>query len=125
MFDEFLNNGSILAILLMVYAGNVMMEALRRDRMDPYGVNTPAIIKKPISAIIMFGSVPCAFLPAVYIGFYSGWIAAISAWLALQVIGVIVAVVLGVRGPLLGFHFILASVAYPVGYFLSVSDMVA
>lgn len=81
----------------MAYAGNAMMEALRRDRVDPYGIDSPIIIKYSISALLMFGVIPCAIWPVIYVGLYDGWIAAV-VWLILQVLGTIGAIVLGIRG---------------------------
>ncbi|PSU42621.1 hypothetical protein C9J12_28750 [Photobacterium frigidiphilum] len=125
MFNEFMHQGSIFAVILMVYAGNVMMEAVRRDRLDPHGINSPLIIKHPISALFMFASIPCSVLPAIYIGSYSGWVAGIVSWLVLQIGGAVITIVLRVRGPLLGLHFIFACIAFPIGYFLSLSDLFA
>ena len=125
MFEEFLNHGSVLSVLLMVYAGNVMMEALRRNRLDPRGVNSPLIIKHPVSAIFMFSSIPCAIWPAIYIGLYSGWIAGIISWIALQIAGAFATIALGIRGQALGFHFIAACIAFPIGYYLSFAALPA
>lgn len=123
MFKEFLSQGSIVSVLLMVYAGNVMMEALRRDRLDPQGINSPLIIKHPVSALFIFASIPCAIWPAIYVGLYSGWVAGIVSWFVLQIVGAIATVVLGIRGPALGFHFIAGCIAFPIGYYLSLSGL--
>lgn len=125
MFEEFLNYGSVTAVLLMVYAGNVMMEALRRDRLDPHGINSPMIIKHPLSGIFMFASIPCTIWPAIYIGLYSGWVAGIVSWFVLQIAGAVATIVLGIRGPALGFHFIAGCIAFPIGYYLSISALPA
>jgi len=125
MFEEFLSHGSVVSVLLMVYAGNVMMEALRRDRLDPHGINSPMIIKHPISALFMFASIPCAIWPAIYVGLYSGWVAGIIAWFVLQIVGAFATIALGIRGPALGFHFIAGCIAFPIGYYLSVSALPA
>ncbi|MBB3231143.1 hypothetical protein [Halomonas stenophila] len=130
MFEEFLSNGSLAAVLLMVYTGNVMMEALRRDRLDPRGINSPLIIKHPVSALFMFASIPCAIWPAIYIGLYSGWVAGVISWFVLQIVGAIATIVLGMRGPALGFHswihrITAACIVFPTGYYLSVSSLLA
>lgn len=125
MFQEFFHTGSIAAVLLMVYACNVMIEALRRDRIDPSGFSSPLIIKHPISALFMFASIPCAIWPAIYIGLFSGWVAGIISWFVLQVVGAFATIVLGIRGPALGLHFIGACIAFPVGYYLSVTTLPA
>lgn len=72
MFDNFFQNGSIIAVALMTYGGQVIMEALKRDRADPNGLRSPGIIKHPLSALFMFAAIPCAFWPAIYIGLYRG-----------------------------------------------------
>lgn len=120
MFEEFLNYGSILSVLLMVYAGNVMIEALRRERIDPFG---PGIIKHPLSALFMFASIPCQIWPAIYVGLYSGWLAGVVAWFVLQMAGAFVTIALGIRGPALVFHFVLGCIAFPIGYYLSISTL--
>ncbi len=125
MYEQFLDQGSVLAVILMVYAGNVMIEALRRDKLDSSGMHTPLIIKHPVSSLFMFLAIPCAIWPAVYIGIYEGLVAGIVAWIALQIAGAIGTMALGVRGPALGFHFLAACVAYPIGYYLSLTNFPA
>ena len=71
VFDRFLLQGSILSVVLMVYAGNVMIEALRIDKFTHMGLcYSPRILSHPISAISMISAVPCSVWPAVYIGLY-------------------------------------------------------
>lgn len=123
MFDQFLAEGSVLAVLLMAYAANVMIEVLRIQHQDPAGIYTPRILRSSLGSIMTFGAIPCAFWPAIYIGLFSGILAAIISWLVLQVLGAWITIRLGLRGPLLGFHFIVACIAYPVGYFLSYSTL--
>lgn len=123
MFQNFLNNGNVVAVLLMVYAAMVMLEALKRERLDRYGC--PLIIRHPISAVFMFASIPCNIWPYIYIGMYSGWVAGIVSWGAFQVAGAIAIMVLGIRGPALGYHFFAACIAFPVGYYLSFTTLPA
>lgn len=123
MFDDFIENGSILAVALLVYTCNVMIEAMTRAHRDPYGVNSPTIIRGTFSSIVMIVSLPCAVWPAIYIGIWSGWVAGLVSWIGLQLIGAMGTMVLGIRGPALGIHFVLACVAYPVGMYLSISSL--
>ncbi len=128
MYEQFLNQGSILAVILMTYSGNVMIEALRRERLDPtgpVGMYTPPIIKHPISSLFIFLGIPCAVWPAVYVGIYDGLVAGVIAWVVLQIAGAMGTIALGIRGPALGFHFLAACVAYPIGYYLSIADLIA
>jgi hypothetical protein len=123
MFNHFFQEGSIVSVVLMAYAGNVMMEALRRERADPHGLHSPMIIKHSISTVLMVGALPCAIWPAIYVGLFDGWVAGVLAWIILQMLGAIGTLILGIRTRLLGFHFIAACVAYPVGYYLSISNL--
>ncbi len=125
MFGHFFDQGSVASVVLMVYACNVMMECLRLDRLDPSGVNSPLILKRSLSTIFMVGSIPCAIWPAIYIGIFEGWVAGILSWVILQVIGGLGTIILRIRGPAIAFHFIAACVAYPIGYFLSLSNLPA
>lgn len=124
MFGHFFQQGSVISIILMVYAGNVMMECLRLDRVDPHGVNSPLILKHSLSSIFMFGSIPCAVWPAIYIDLFEGWIAGILAWVMLQILGAAGTIILRIMGPAIAFHFIAACIVYPIGYYLSISNLI-
>lgn len=121
MFEKFLEYGSIFSVVLMTYAGNVMMEALRMDRF--YKFQAPPIITTSLAAVFMILSIPCAIWPAIYIGLFSGFAAGAIGWVALQVAGAIATIILGIRGPLLGIHFLLACIAFPIGYYLSLANL--
>lgn len=121
MYQDFLSNGSVLAILLMTYSGFVMRESIKREKLDPF--NCPKIIKHPLSSVLMFLSIPCAIWPAIYIGMYLGWLVGIISWVVLQILGAFIIVLLAIREPYLGFHFIAASVLFPLGYYLSISTL--
>ncbi|EGU4190319.1 hypothetical protein HWU03_004532 [Vibrio parahaemolyticus] len=121
---EFVTNASLLSIALMVYAANVMMEALQRDRIDPHGLNTPLLIKSKMAAWFMFASIPCAFLPALYVTYYLDWKYGVISWI-IQIIGAVITITFGLGGRFIAFHFIAACIAFPVGYYLCIADMVA
>lgn len=123
MVDTFLANGSKLSVILMVYSCNVMIEALRRDKLDRTGMHTPRVIRSVWGRLAAIGSIPCAIWPAVYIGLFDGWVAGIGAWVVLQVIGAVLTIILKINSPLLGLHFIAASFAYPAGYYLSLAAL--
>ena len=122
MFSEFLNNGNIVALVLMAYTNNVMIEAMGLSMKK---FDAPPILNNPIATIFMFGGLPCTIWPAIYIGLFYGWVAGVIAWIGLQILGVIATVVLGIRGPFTAVHFLVACVAYPIGYYLSFSNMPA
>ena len=122
--SEFFTNASLLSVVLMVYSANVMMEALQRDRMDPHGLRIPLLIKSNLAAWFMFASIPCAFLPALYVTYYSDWKYGVVSWIV-QIIGAVITIVFGLGGRFIAFHFIAACIAFPIGYYLCIADMVA
>ncbi|GLT13885.1 hypothetical protein [Vibrio algivorus] len=122
--SELFTNTSLLSVALMVYAGNVMVEALRRDLIDPRGVCTPLIIKSKLAAWFMFASIPCAFLPALYITYSLDWKYGLISWI-IQIIGAVITIILGLGGRFIAFHFMAACIAFPVGYYLCIANMVA
>lgn len=123
MFENFLANGSKLSVILMVYSCNVMIEALKRDKFDRTGLHTPPVIRTGWGNLSMIGSLPCALWPAIYIGLFEGWGAGIGAWVILQLIGAFLTIALKINGRLLGIHFVAASLAYPIGYYLSLEAL--
>lgn len=123
MFDSFLAQGQVLSVVLMIYSANVMIEALRIDKMDRSGIYTPGIIRSSVGTLLAIGAIPCAVWPAVYVALFSGWLAGLIFWLVAQVLGFAIVALLRIRGPLIGIHFIIASVAYPIGYFLSITTL--
>ena len=117
MFANFLNHGSLVAVLLMGFSSSVMLDAGLQEKKDPHGLHTPRIIRSSIGSLLVFGSVPCIFWPAIYVGLFDGVIAGIASWVLLQVFCAIFFGQLNSR--LLGVNFMLASIAYPIGYYLS------
>lgn len=122
--SDFFANANFLSIALMIYAANVMMEALRRDQLDPHGINSPLILKNKVSAWFMIASVPCAFLPAVYVAFYVDWKYGLVSWIV-QAIGAVITIVFGLGRRYISFHFITACIVFPIGYYLCVADMLS
>lgn len=125
MFELFLQQGSITSVVLMTYAGNVMMEAFRVDRFykSPPLFTLHRIITNPLARLFMLASVPCAIWPSIYIGLYTGILAGVISWLALLIVGAIATSILRVGGLLIGIHFILACIAFPIGYYLSLTNL--
>ena len=117
MFNEFLAEGSLLALGLMVYAYAVMMEANRVTN-DP--LDMPRAMRHPLAQLSFMGATPLIIWPAVYVGIFDGWLAGFAAWILTQIALVVITLVTGIRSVWFGAHFIAASIAYPIGYGLSV-----
>jgi hypothetical protein len=121
MFDEFLANGSVSGVLLMAYVNTVMIETVNAQRAF-HGINTPPILLHPISGVIRLLALPCIVWPSIYVGLHSGWIAAIVVFFTMQILGGIASIPLGIKRNI-GFHFIGASLVFPVGYYLSIANL--
>ena len=121
MFEEFLSGGSLLALGLMVYAYAVMMEANRLTN-DP--LDMPRALRHPAAQLIFIGATPLILWPAIYVGIFDGWLAGFLAFILIQVALVIITLGTGIRSMYFGIHFIIASIAYPIGYVLSVWSLI-
>jgi len=122
MFDTFFANGSLIAFLLMTYGLAVMFTAIRMTD-DP--LDTPRALRHPLAMIIMMISMPCAIWPAVYVGLFDGWIAGIVAMLILQIGAGLLRGIVNAGEMYFGVHFVAASIAVFVGYWLSIQSLLS
>ena len=122
--EEFLNNGgSPLAVLLMVYSYYVMKTA-KLHILNDY-LKVPIILKHPTAEFFILFALPGLALSAIYIGLFSEWIAGMFSFFALMFIGKWGAKILGVHTyKFFGWHYIMACIAIPVGYFISISTFI-
>jgi hypothetical protein len=116
MYGSFLSNGSILSVVLMEYTICVMLEAMRLYTI--HKAHFP-LLDHPLAILFMLGATPCTIWPAIYIGTFSGLTGGIIAWFLLQIIGMAATFLLGIRGSLIGVHYVIACIVYPIGYYLS------
>lgn len=114
MFGEFLQQGSVLSVVLMVYAVSVMSWA--HNYMTPGAAPT-------LFHLVVYGSAPCYFWPAIYVGLYSGWVAGGLSFFLVFVLASLGQFVLRVP-ELFHYHFVVALIAYPIGYALSVWSLI-
>ena len=117
MFEELMAEGSVVAVVLMAYAFAVMLEANRITN-DP--LDMPRAMRHPLAQIAFMGATPLTVWPAIYVGLFEGWLIGTLTFLILIPIAVVIfTTVLRIRGMIFGFHFMAASVLYPIGYVLS------
>jgi hypothetical protein len=121
MFTDFIENGSILSVLLMAYVSMVMMETFNTKEALG-GMNTPQALRHPVYEIVKLLSLPCFLWPAVYVGLYSGWLAGFAVLFGAIIVGGVLSIPLGVKRHV-GVHFIGACLALPVGYYLSLANL--
>ena len=80
----------------------------------------PRAMRHPLAQLSFMGATPLIIWPAVYVGIFAGWLAGFAAWILTQIALVVITLVTGIRSVWFGAHFIAASIAYPIGYGLSV-----
>lgn len=123
MFDNVVEQGTVVGILLLAYAMNVGMEVLRTQLNDPHQLMSAGLVHTPLATYFSYAALPCIVWPALYVGLMDGWISAIVSWLLLQGLGAIAVVKLGIRGRQQAIHLILGCVALPIGYYLTISSL--
>ncbi len=119
LFDNTLESGSLIGLLLLVYASNVGIEVGRIQKLDPSGVFSARLPHTALGTLFFFGALPCAIWPTIYVWGYDGWLAAVVAWLAFQLLGAWATIRLGIRGSFRALHLVLGLVGLPVGYYLT------
>lgn len=121
MYDNFIENGSILAVVLMVFTCHVMLEVgLIEAKGGAHALNElPGIVRSSLGSLLVVAAMPTAFWPAIYIGLFEGVVAGVIAWLVFQPVGLILVRILRVKGPAIGLWFVAASIAMVAGYVLS------
>jgi len=107
--------------MLLVYGGTVMDEAHLWTQGQP--MNTPGALRSPFAPIAFLAGIVAPVWVAVYIGLYHGWLIGVLSWLAFHVADAVLTIVLGIRGPFIGFHFLAACAATPVGYWLTLASL--
>ena len=126
MFDSTVANGSIVAIILMVYAYGVMFNIGRVYVRDPSGVMTPGVVRSTFGTLAIIATIPTIIWPAIYAGLFDGLWAGVVIFLITTVGGAIATTILGVTafgGLLMGIHFYLATFALVAGYWLSLTNL--
>jgi hypothetical protein len=122
--DNFISNGSLISFFIMWYAANVMIDVSTLQENDRFGFYTPDILKTPLSGLLRLGALPLIFWPWIYIGLFDGVVVAFVAWVLFQLLSVILTLVLQINNhKIIGYHFILACILYPIGYYLSLTNL--
>ena len=121
MFENFLNYGSVVGALCLVYASNVAIEVATVGSRGPHA--GPAIAHNTFGTIFVFCALPCSLWPAIYVGGFDGWLAGVISWVVFQIIGAVATMVLKIKGPLLGLHVLIGILSLGVGYYLTLNNL--
>lgn len=126
MFDNLVSNGSILAVVLMIYAFGVMSRVAFVYSNDRVGHMTPGIVRSGFGRLVMAGAIPTFFWPTLYVGLFEGGFLGALTFVATFFGGPALVYLLGIAiggGALMGLHFIAATAAYVAGYWLSLTNL--
>jgi len=121
-FSLFLENGSLLAVLLMTYTSSVVYDIIKVNKNEALAAKAPAAFKSTFAALFIFIAIPCIIWPPIYIATYDGWLAGLFAYALLQTFAFCLSRLLDFKSATTGFHLILAVIACFVGYYLSYMD---
>lgn len=122
MFDNTFSEGSVVGVLLLVFSVQVAIELLRRSQSPVGRISGPAMVNNTIGTIFVFSALPCIVWPYIYIASHDGFWAGLVAWLVLQLVGGYLTLRLGLAGAGLGIFSLLAVIALPIGYYLTITS---
>ena len=123
LFNNFFAKGSVISVLLMTYTASVCYEVVIINRHKATSVRAPLLVTSAFSSIFILFSVPCIIWPAIYIGLYDGFLAGAISFLILQAYSGYISKFLGIRGPHMALHFVVAVACCFLGYYLSYTSI--
>lgn len=116
MLGNFIENGSIIGLMLLIYASTTLFEAVIRVQTVPR--LSPDTLLSRQANIIYILAIPAGFWAAIYVGIYEGILIGMVSWIVLQLIGQALINLLSVRR-FIGTHFYTATLAMFLGYYLT------
>ena len=115
-----MSNGSIFALILLMYGASVGMESFRVATYSP--ASRTSVMAHWSHPIYCFASIVGTTWAAIYIGSYSGVMAGLIAWFGLQIVSAVLSLFF-LRGPMLGLHLMVGYLALSIGYGLSFATL--
>lgn len=123
MFTDFVQEGSLTGVGMMVICLPIMMASTRL--VHPTAVLAPRIMQGPIASLFLFCAIPLPIWPAIYIGLFEGFITGLISWGLIQASAVVLHFLLRLPGPWIGLYFAAACIIYPIGYVLTLTSLPA
>ena len=113
----FYYGGSLIPIIIMVYCYYVMKAVKIFKITDEFDL--PLIFKNPSSELIILAGLFGLVFSSIYIGLFSGLVASVISFFALMFIGKWGGLIMGFHSKkFIGFHYIIACVLLPIGYYI-------
>tara|TARA_B110000967_G_scaffold125314_1_gene128084 strand:- start:256 stop:654 length:399 start_codon:yes stop_codon:yes gene_type:complete len=113
----FYYGGSLIPIIIMVYCYYVMKAVKIFKITDEFDL--PLIFKHPSSELIILAGLFGLVFSSIYIWLFSGLVASVISFFALMFIGKWGGLIMGFHSKkFIGFHYIIACVLLPIGYYI-------
>jgi len=123
LFNDLISQGSVLAVVLMMYAYGVVFVVGEIYLRDKAGVFTPGVVRSGFGTLIVIAALPTAIWPAIYVGLWDGFVSGVVTFGGQMILAPLVAKLAGVTGALMGVHFYGAAIALGFGYWLSFTHL--
>jgi len=126
VFANTIADGSIIAVILMIYTYGVMFNVGQVYVRDQTGMMTPGVVRSSFGTLAIIAAVPMIVWPAIYTSLFDGLWSGVVMFLITTIGGGIAGAILGVtafRGLLMGIHFYLATFAMIAAYWLSITNL--
>lgn len=123
LFDNFLANGSLWAVVLMCYASSVCHDIIKINKDDVLAASAPTLFSSPLASLFVLLNIPCIIWPPIYIGYYDGWVAGIVAYVLLHIVSFSLSNIFNFKSTTTTFYFWTAMIGSLVAYALSYMDI--
>jgi hypothetical protein len=117
MKEFFYYGGSLIPIIIMVYCYYVMKAVKMFKMTDAFDL--PPVFDHPSSEWFMLAAIPSLFLASIYVFLFSGLVTGVLTFFALMFFGKWGGLIMGFHSKkFIGFHYIIACVLLPIGYYI-------
>lgn len=123
LFNSFLTNGSLWAVLLMTYASSVCHDIIKISKDDDLATKAPKLFSSSLASLLILINIPGLILSAVYIGYYNGWLAGVVAYFLLQIVSFSLSRIFNFKSITTTFFFWTAIISCIAAYLLSYIDI--
>lgn len=123
LFNNFLADGSLWAVLLMTYASSVCHDIIKISKDDALAAEAPKLFSSPLASLLILINIPGIILSAIYIGYYDGWLAGIAAYFLLQVVSFSLSRIFNFKSTTTTFFFWTAIISCIAAYLLGYIDI--
>lgn len=114
MFQHLINEGSVVAVILMTYSSGVMNDVI---------FNKHDIPSTPLIKLINLLSAPCIIWASVYIGLFEGFFLGVLGFLVISILGGAITAIIRSNAHLFPFFYFSTILTSGLGYYMSISTL--